>query len=108
MDILRVTAPVPIGVTYSAAVKAVVAGAAAAATKVWRSSAGVGKAGRGGSIGVAGVGFAASARAAPAMPEPAMGLPDVVPLLLKGLVRGEAATHAARALVAVVPVVGRA
>jgi hypothetical protein len=113
-DILKVAAPIPIGAVYPAAAKPVVAAAVLAAEEAWRSGLGLvrngghgkghsdGDVSRGGGI----VGFASVWTPPVGMPEPAMSLPDLVPLLLKGLVRGEAAGHAARALTAVAPAVG--
>jgi hypothetical protein len=105
-DILKVAAPIPIGAVYPAGAKPVVAAAVQAAEEAWRSGLGLGGSSNGSNGDGVIVGFASVWKPPPGMPEPAMSLPDLVPLLLKGLVRGESAAHAARALTAVAPAVG--
>ena len=90
-EILRVASPLPIGSNYDA--RAVIERVSAVAELIWTSGKGP-KAFRG-------------AWAPPyELPAPAMGLRDVIPLLLKGFVRGESVGHAARALTAIVSSAG--
>ena len=94
-EILRSAAPVPIGTRFPAHAtrNPAVAQAVAAALDAWRRGANAKD-------------FDATWRPPPGMPAPAMSLPDLVPLLLKGLTRSESAAHSARGLAAIVPRVG--
>ena len=91
--ILAVAAPVAVGDEYPKSARRVAADAADAAVDAWRANVSPG-------------GFARRWSPPPGVPEPAASLADLVPLLLKGLARRDAAPHAARALAAVAGAAG--
>ena len=98
-EILRAAAPAPIGTRFPSSGSVhgrrnpAVASAVAAALDAWMR-------------GATAKDFDATWRPPPGAPVPAMSLPDLVPLLLKGLVRAESSAHSARGLAAIVPRVG--
>ena len=91
--ILAVSAPVAVGDEYPKAARRIAADAADAAVDAWCANVKPG-------------GFARRWSPPPGVPDPAASLADLVPLLLKGVARRDAAPHAARALAALAGAAG--
>ena len=91
--ILAVSAPVAVGDEYPKAARRIAADAADAAVDAWCANVKPG-------------GFARRWSPPLGVPDPAASLADLVPLLLKGVARRDAAPHAARALAALAGAAG--